>query len=83
MAEVLDYHKRRAALIDEDRSLRREYIHAKSRSGVEAKADAIVRQIRNTEAETVWKEEYPSIPHAFPGMEFLTGRYRIISLGKC
>lgn len=83
MAELLDYHKRRAALIDEDRSLRREYIHAKSRSGVEAKADAIVRQIRQTEAETIWQEDNPSIPHPFPGMEFLTGIFRIISPRNC
>ncbi|KAF9448874.1 Metallo-dependent hydrolase [Macrolepiota fuliginosa MF-IS2] len=77
MAQFLgvdDYLKQRDALIQEDRSLRREYMTAQLRSPLEVKADEIVRKIRAKEAATVWQEDHPEILHPFPGMEFLTGR---------
>lgn len=66
--------KHRDVLIEEDRSLRREYMTARLRSPLEVKADEIVRKLRAKEAETIWKEEHPEILHPFPGMEFLTGK---------
>lgn len=72
---VEDYLKQRDALIQEDRSLRRDYMTARLRSPLEIKADAIVRKVRAKEAETIWKEDHPEIPHPFPGMEFLTGTW--------
>jgi hypothetical protein len=71
--DLSDYQMRRASLIDEDRSLRREFLFSHLRSAKEIEADQIVRKIRALEAETVWKQDHPSVPHAFPGMEFLTG----------
>ncbi|KIM48764.1 hypothetical protein M413DRAFT_15077 [Hebeloma cylindrosporum] len=72
--DLSDYQTRRASLIDEDRSLRREFISSRLRSAKEIEADKIVRKIRALEAETIWQQDYPSIPHPFPGMEFLTGK---------
>jgi len=71
--DITDYQMRRASLIDEGRSLRRESLSSHLRSAKEIEADKIVRKIRALEAETIWKQDYPSIPHPFPGMEFLTG----------
>jgi hypothetical protein len=71
--DLSDYQMRRASLIDEDRSLRREFLSSHLRSAKEIEADKIIRKIRALEAETVWKQDHPSIPHPFPGMEFLTG----------
>jgi len=69
-----EYESQRASLIDEDRSLRREFsVYASLKSDKEVEADRIVRKIRALEAETIWKDDYPNIPHPFPGMEFLTG----------
>jgi len=73
MSFLAEYQAQRASLIDNDRSLRRENLTAHLRSDKELEADRIVRKIRALEAETIWKEEHPSIPHPFPGMEFLTG----------
>ena len=67
----LGYTSQRSSLITEDRSLRRESL--KTRTTKEIEADKLVRQIRAHEAETIWKEEHPSVPHPFPGMGFLTG----------
>ncbi|KAG6837260.1 hypothetical protein H0H93_012265 [Arthromyces matolae] len=61
----------RAALIHDDRALRRD---CKELSDAEARADEIVRRIRTSEASTIWTQEHTLIPHPFPGMEFLTGR---------
>jgi adenosine deaminase CECR1 len=69
--ELAAYQEARAALIHEDRYLRRDG-HIK-RSDVEVKADQIIRDIRTAEASTIWMQEHESIPHPFPGMEFLTG----------
>jgi adenosine deaminase CECR1 len=71
--DLSDYQIQRASLIDEDRSLRREFLSSHLRSAKEIEADKIVRKIRALEAETVWKQDHPSTPHPFPGMEFLTG----------
>jgi hypothetical protein len=70
-----EYQSQRSSLVNEDRSLRREFLpsNLKARSDREVEADKIVRRIRSQEAETIWRQEYPLIPHPFPGMEFLTG----------
>ncbi|GLB42927.1 putative adenosine [Lyophyllum shimeji] len=72
---VTAYEEARAALIDEDRALRRD---RSQRTPEEARADQLIRDIRAAEASTIWKQEHPSIPHPFPGMEFLTGREIIV-----
>ncbi|KAF5380946.1 hypothetical protein D9615_004143 [Tricholomella constricta] len=73
----LEVHRQaRATLIDEDRSLRRDRLERAS--DAEVKADHLVREIRAAEAATIWQQEHPSIPHPFPGMEFLTGREIIV-----
>ena len=66
-----EYISQRSSLITEDRSLRREFL--KTPSIKEIEADKVIRRIRAHEAATIWKEEHPSVPHPFPGMEFLTG----------
>jgi len=69
-----EYDSQRASLIDEDRSLRREFsVYTSLKSDKEVEADRIVRKIRALEAETIWKDDHPNVPHPFPGMEFLTG----------
>jgi len=69
-----EYDYQRASLIDEDRSLRREFsVYTSLKSDKEVQADRIVRKIRALEAETIWKDDHPNVPHPFPGMEFLTG----------
>jgi adenosine deaminase CECR1 len=69
------YKAQRAALINEDRSLRREFLQTNFYSDKEREADKILRAIRASEAATIWNEEHISIPHPFPGMEFLTGMW--------
>lgn len=71
--DIKAYKVKREALIDEDRSLRRENIWKSQRSAAEIKADERIRNLRAYEASTVWKVESDSIPHPFPGMEFLNG----------
>ncbi|KAG5643235.1 hypothetical protein DXG03_001319 [Asterophora parasitica] len=76
------YNAARAALINEDRALRRDR-HATTTSDeeqlqLEAQADLRVRAIRAEEAATIWTQEHENIPHPFPGMEFLTGREIIV-----
>lgn len=73
MTSLAEYHARRRTLIDADLSLRREYLTSHLRSAKEVEADTILRDIRVLEASTIWTADYPSIPHPFPGMEFLTG----------
>lgn len=70
---LANYQAERAALIREDRSLRVDHARAGSYTSAEIKADKIVREIRAAEASSIWSAEYESIPHPFPGMEFLTG----------
>jgi adenosine deaminase CECR1 len=69
--ELAAYKEARAALIHEDRYLRRDT--QIKHSDAEVKADQIIRDIRTAEASTIWMQEHESIPHPFPGMEFLTG----------
>jgi adenosine deaminase CECR1 len=69
--QLSDYYARRAALVSEDRSLRRENLRASLVTEDEKRADAVVRSIRAREAETIWKDK--SIENIFPGMGFLTG----------
>jgi adenosine deaminase CECR1 len=71
--DLAKYEAERADLINRDRSLRGDHVRS-SFSTSEAKADKVVREIRAEEASSIWSTEYASIPHPFPGMEFLTGR---------
>ncbi|KAF9469287.1 hypothetical protein BDZ94DRAFT_1303779 [Collybia nuda] len=75
-SDLAEYQERRATLIRDDRSYRRD-IQAPL-SPAEIKAEKIVRDIRALEASTIWKQEHASVPHPFPGMEFLTGRNLIL-----
>jgi hypothetical protein len=75
--DLTAYQEARAALIHEDRYLRRD-MHIKH-SDAEKKADQIIRDIRTEEASTIWMQEHESILHPFPGMEFLTGASWIIA----
>jgi adenosine deaminase CECR1 len=78
MADIQDHFSRRAALIQEDRSLRRENTLLQSLTEKESTADEIVRRIRAEEALSVWASKLlqaDEFPHIFPGMEFLTGIY--------
>lgn len=67
------YMEQRNRLIDDDRRLRRDWSTSKTGSILEQQADEIIRRIRAEEAESIWKEGLPDVPHPFPGMEFLTG----------
>ncbi|KAG6814602.1 hypothetical protein H0H92_000131 [Tricholoma furcatifolium] len=71
MSTVEEYKQIRAGLIGEDRALRRDQLyHPGDR---ELRASQIVKEIRAAETSTIWTQEHASIPHPFPGMEFLTG----------
>jgi hypothetical protein len=72
MADIQDYFSRRAALIQEDRSLRRENTLLRSLTEKESIAEEKVRRIRAEEEVSVWGIEHEEFPHIFPGMEFLT-----------
>ncbi|KAH9010246.1 adenosine deaminase-related growth [Lactarius hengduanensis] len=74
MGDTQDYFSRRAALIQEDRSLRRENNSLHSLTNNELAADKIVRRIRAEEAVSIWGVEHDEISHLFPGMEFLTSK---------
>ncbi|KAJ6497069.1 hypothetical protein C8R47DRAFT_1184390 [Mycena vitilis] len=82
MSSTLDlshYNAHREALIHSDRSLRADHAEHSSRiSPAEAKADAILRELRSSENATIWGAEHEGVPHPFPGMEFLTGRSIIL-----
>jgi len=67
-----EYLKQREELIKHDRALRADH-KRDPLSPVETIADQFIRKLRATEASTIWNADYPSIPHPFPGMEFLTG----------
>ncbi|KAG7092704.1 hypothetical protein E1B28_009034 [Marasmius oreades] len=77
MTALEQYKIQREELIKLDRSLRRDH-QVTSLSAAEAEADQIIRKIRAAEATSIWSLDYPSIPHPFPGMEFLTGREIIV-----
>lgn len=75
MATEIDvYKKAREALIRDDLALRRENSSPVPFNDDSAKADAILKRIRQEEADAVWAKDYTLIPHPFPGMEFLTGK---------
>ncbi|KAK0483972.1 hypothetical protein IW261DRAFT_1675753, partial [Armillaria novae-zelandiae] len=76
--ELADYEAKRKELITKDRSLRLDVLDEDKLSALEIEADGLMRSIRAAEAESVWSADYPSIPHPFPGMEFLTGRSIIV-----
>ncbi|KAG5654130.1 hypothetical protein H0H81_007182 [Sphagnurus paluster] len=73
--ELKAYNQVRAELIDNDRALRRDRLE---RTSTETHADQLVRKIRAEEASTIWQQPHASIPHPFPGMEFLTGKEIIV-----
>ena len=79
LVDKSDYLKERDKLVDEDRRLRRDWPILQTRSAIETEADEIVRRVRMEEAQSIWKEEHPDIPHPFPGMEFLTGEFGLWS----
>ena len=70
-ADTQHYFFKRAALIHEDRSLRRENALLRSLTEKESIADEKVRRIRAKEEGSVWGIERDELPHVFPGMEFL------------
>ncbi|KAF7359717.1 Adenosine deaminase CECR1-A [Mycena venus] len=71
------YKQERTALIDHDRSLRRDNSESKV-SPAEARADAILRALREKENSCVWGADHEDVLHPFPGMGFLTGRDMIL-----
>ncbi|KAI0306408.1 adenosine deaminase-like growth [Multifurca ochricompacta] len=73
-AEIQAYFSKRDALIQEDRSLRRENKLLHSLTENESVADKIVRRIRAEEEASIWSVEHDEFPHLFPGMEFLTSK---------
>ncbi|KZT26489.1 Metallo-dependent hydrolase [Neolentinus lepideus HHB14362 ss-1] len=75
---VDQYFANREGFINDERSLRREHARLSALSEAEARADRVVRQIRATEAQTIWSAENDAVPHPFPGMEFLTSRDIIV-----
>ncbi|KIM79688.1 hypothetical protein PILCRDRAFT_823225 [Piloderma croceum F 1598] len=76
--DIAEYQAKRAAFINEDRALRRDYARSANRSAIELEADKVIRQIRAIEASSIWDGEHENIQHPFPGMEFLTAREVII-----
>lgn len=75
MSDIRDFFSRRAALIQEDKCLRRENNLLQSLTNNELAADKIVRHIRAEEAASIWGVEHDEFPHLFPSMEFLTCVY--------
>lgn len=74
--ELEEYSKAREALIRSDLAWRRDQVStqlSEEDATSTTKADATLRRIRQEEADTIWQKDYPTIPHPFPGMEFLTG----------
>lgn len=74
-ASLTEYNDQRTTLIEHDRSLRVDSSSCKV-SPSEAKADAIVRELRTLENTSIWGTDHEGVPHPFPGMEFLTGGCR-------
>ncbi|KAH7873630.1 uncharacterized protein C8R40DRAFT_1172422 [Lentinula edodes] len=74
---IEEYEANRKELILADRAQRAD--HKKGQlSELEVLADKVIREVRATEAASIWNREYEGIPHPFPGMEFLTGRSIIV-----
>lgn len=75
MSEALEkYRADRESLIAEDRALRVDSRRTNNLTELELKADAIFRDLRAKEAQSIWSQDHPEIAHPFPGMEFLTGK---------
>ncbi|KAA1469338.1 adenosine deaminase-like growth [Dentipellis sp. KUC8613] len=72
-----DHYAARAALMQEDRHLRRENKRLANLTEKEKLADKIVRAIRDEEDKSVWSVQHENIVHPFPGMEFLTAKQLI------
>ncbi|TFY65706.1 hypothetical protein EVG20_g5389 [Dentipellis fragilis] len=72
-----DHYVARAALMQEDRRLRRENKRLANLNEKEKLADKIVRAIRAEEDKSVWGVKHENIVHPFPGMEFLTAKQLI------
>ncbi|KAF5373693.1 hypothetical protein D9758_000762 [Tetrapyrgos nigripes] len=72
-SSLSEYTKQRDELIKVDQAQRADRKRGPL-SPAEALADKVIRDLRAVEATTLWSAEHPSIPHPFPGMEFLTGR---------
>lgn len=83
MSSLSSFLSAREALIDEERSIRRDH-HADVRpiSTEEKAADKILRAIRSEEAKGLWKEHH-DLAHRFnevyPGMGFLTCEYGLMA----
>ncbi|KAK7033986.1 hypothetical protein VNI00_012415 [Paramarasmius palmivorus] len=75
--DLAQYNLKRDELIRADRASRLDHLRA-SLLPAEQEADQVIRRIRAIEANSIWTADYPSIPHPFPGMEFLTGRTIIV-----
>lgn len=72
----------RNSLIDQDLAFRRDRIEPGTVS--ELSADHAVRKIRAAEADSIWLANEPAYygddtsPCIFPGMQFLTGKFRVL-----
>lgn len=78
MNSVIDqYNTEREELIRQDRALRVDSVKLDNLTAAEAKAEQIIRAIRAEEAVSIWDVETETVPHPFPGMEFLTSKTTI------
>ena len=71
MSDIQNYFSKRAALIQEDKHLRRENNLLQSLTENELAADKMVRSIRAEESASIWGVEHGEFPLLFPGMGFL------------
>lgn len=73
--DLSEYELKKKDLIALDRALRLDSnIPNGALSALEKEADNVIRNLRAEEAVSIWAAEHSSIPHPFPGMEFLTGK---------
>ena len=75
------YRVSKAELLSTERSLRRDFRYWTNLDATEKQAEALVRRIRTEEAGSIWGGKHDDIPHLFPGMEFLTGKFSMNSRG--
>ncbi len=76
MASVESYLAARAALISEERAIRRDFRQLEKAAEDELRADQIVRAIKLEEVKSIWAVDYPDTPNVFPGMAYLSGKLR-------
>jgi len=74
MASVESYLAARAALISEERAIRRDFRQLEKATEDELRADQIVRAIKLEEVKSIWAVDYPDTPNVFPGMAYLSAR---------